>query len=215
MHAAAPTAPRADSRFWDRIARRYAAKPVADPEAYAEKLRMTQAALRPDWDALEIGCGTGTTALAHAPHLRSLRATDISPRMIEIARDRAAEVGATNVTLEVAALDEVAAPAGGYDAVLALSLLHLMEDLDAALARIDGLLRPGGLFVSSTACLGDGMGWFRFVAPLARRLGLIPHVAVFGEARLTAAMAARGFVIERRFKPGAKAAVFLMARKPA
>ena len=68
--------------FWNRIAAKYAASPISDEAAYARKLELTRARLRPDMEVLEFGCGTGGTARLHAPHVRSYRATDFSPAMI-------------------------------------------------------------------------------------------------------------------------------------
>ena len=45
------------ARFWDRIAARYARKPVADEAAYQKKLAVTREYLRPDMEVLEFGCG--------------------------------------------------------------------------------------------------------------------------------------------------------------
>ena len=55
------------SWFWDRLAKRYARMPVADQAAYETKLEKTRAFLRPDSRVLEFGCGTGSTAILHAP----------------------------------------------------------------------------------------------------------------------------------------------------
>ena len=62
------------TRFWDRIAERYARKPVPDEAVYQEKLKVTREYFRADTDVLEIGCGTGSTAI-----LRS------SPAIVETA----------------------------------------------------------------------------------------------------------------------------------
>ncbi|MGN6486541.1 MAG: SAM-dependent methyltransferase, partial [Devosia sp.] len=62
--------------FWDKMAARYAAHPLAEESASQRKLRETRARLRPDMDLLELGCGTGSTALVHAPHVRHRRAVD-------------------------------------------------------------------------------------------------------------------------------------------
>lgn len=64
------------SAFWDRLADKYAAQPIADEDAYRTKLARTQAHLTPEMDIFEFGCGTGGTAIAHAPHVRSVRAID-------------------------------------------------------------------------------------------------------------------------------------------
>jgi ubiquinone/menaquinone biosynthesis C-methylase UbiE len=157
--------------FWDRIAKRYAKKPVGDEAAYQRKLATTREYFRSDMEALEIGCGTGSTAIAHAPYVRHIRATDISDKMIEIAREKAAAAKVGNVTFETGAIEDLDVANESVDAVLALSVLHLLDDKEAAVARIHDVLRPGGIFVSNTVCLGDSMKWFRFVGPIGRWLG--------------------------------------------
>ena len=77
--------------FWNRSAARYAQRPIADQNAYLRKIALTQKYLNPEMDVLEFGCGTGSTALIHAPRVRSYLATDASPRMIDIARKRKTE----------------------------------------------------------------------------------------------------------------------------
>lgn len=200
-------------RFWDRTADRYARSPVRDEAAYRHKLAVTQEYLRPDMAVLEFGCGTGSTALVHAPFVGRILATDVSGRMLEIARSKAAAAGVGNVEFRQSAFDELEAPDGGFDAVLALSILHLLADRGAAIARVHRLLKPGGVFVSSTVCLGDFMAWFRLLAPLGRAVGLLPLVRVFTAAELEADLVAAGFRIERRWHPGRGKAVFLVARK--
>ena len=68
------------AKFWDWIAERYARTPVADEASYKKKLQITQDYLRPGMEVLEFGCGTGSTALIHAPHVKHIHAIDISSR---------------------------------------------------------------------------------------------------------------------------------------
>ena len=99
--------------------------------------------------------------------------------------------------------------------ILALSLLHLLDDPRAAIARIHGMLKPGGWFVSSTACMGDILPALRFVAPLGRTVGLLPPLSFFTEAQLAGWIEAEGFHITTRWRPeGKSAASFLIARRP-
>jgi ubiquinone/menaquinone biosynthesis C-methylase UbiE len=201
------------ARFWDRIAERYARRPVADEAAYRRKLEITRGYLRPDMEVLELGCGTGSTAIVHAPYVKHVRAIDISSKMIEIARRKADAAGIGNIAFERRAIADLTVPAESLDAVLALSLLHLLEDRDAAIADVHRMLKPGGVFVTSTACLADSMHWFRFVAPIARRLGVIPRVAFFTREDLHGSLARAGFEIELSWLPGKGKAVFVVARK--
>ncbi|WP_206453144.1 class I SAM-dependent methyltransferase [Aurantimonas marina] len=204
---------RSSARFWDRMAARYAKRPITDQAAYETKLRITRDHLRHDMQVLELGCGTGSTAIAHAPYVAHIRATDISPMMIEIARAKAAESGIANVAFECVAVEDIAVPDESFDAVLALNLLHLVEDRDAAIARVAALLKPGGAFVTSTACLADGMKWFRLVAPIGRFFGVIPLVRIFGKADLEGSLTRGGFTIVQEWQPKNNAAVFIVAVK--
>jgi hypothetical protein len=58
----------ADARFWNDLAEKYAAQPVADVPAFERKKAITREHLRPDSAVLEIGCGTGSLALSMAPY---------------------------------------------------------------------------------------------------------------------------------------------------
>ena len=142
----------ANARFWDRIARKYSRQPVADEAAYQHKLELTQGYLKADTEVLEIGCGTGSTALVHAAHVAHIRAVDISHEMLEIAREKARNARVNNVTFERGTLETIEVAPQSIDVLLALSVLHLLDDPDAAIRRIHDLVKPGGVFVSSTAC---------------------------------------------------------------
>ena len=142
-------------RFWDLIAKKYARDPVADPDAYERKLSETRMLLRPDDRVLEFGCGTGTTAIKHAPHVREIVAIDISSRMLDIARDKAKAAGVETVEFRQTALDALDEPPGSFDMIMGHSILHLIPDHRAAIAQSFELLVPGGYFITSTACLGE------------------------------------------------------------
>ncbi|WP_417468434.1 class I SAM-dependent methyltransferase [Maricaulis sp.] len=206
---------RKDRLFWDRAAEKYASDPIADEAAYQRKLEITRRYLTPESEVLEFGCGTGSTAILHAPFVRHIQATDLSGEMLRIGRERAAEAKVENITFEQAGFDDIEAEAGSYDAVLGLSILHLLEDRDAAIARVHELVRPGGVFVSSTACLGDKMWFFSLIAPIGRFFGLLPMVRVFTVKQLVRSLRQAGFEIEEEWQPEKSIAVFIVARKPA
>lgn len=203
------------SRFWDKIADRYARQPVKDEAAYEKKLQITQGYLRPDMKLLEFGCGTGTTALKHAPFVDRILAIDISARMLEIAKQKADTAGVNNVVFERAAIDDFTAPDNSFDVVLGMSILHLLADRDMAIAKVHKMLKPGGLFVSSTVCLGNTMSFFKLIGPLGHALGVLPLLRIFTTPELVNSINVNGFVIEHEWSPGTGTSVFLVARKPA
>ena len=201
-------------KFWDKIADRYAKRPVADEATYQKKLEVTREYFRPDMEVLEFGCGTGSTAIAHAPYVKHIRATDLSARMIEIARRKAAGDGVQNVTLEQSTIEDISVAERSMDAVLGLSILHLLEDKEAAIAKVYRMLKPGGVFVSSTVCLGDMMWFLKFVAPIGRFFGVMPLVKVFTVKELKESLTAAGFDIDYEWQPGKGKAVFIVAKRP-
>ena len=202
------------SRFWDRIAARYARKPVADEAAYQKKLAVTREYLRPDMEVLEFGCGTGSTAIVHAPHVKEIRAIDISEKMLEIARSKAEAAGVGNVRFEQSDIDAFTAPDGSFDAVLGLSILHLLEDRNVSIAKVYRMLQPGGVFVSSTVCLGDTMKFFKLIGPIGRFLGVVPLLRVFTVQELVESLEASGFTIDHQWRPGQGRVASIVAKKP-
>lgn len=199
-------------RFWNWMARRYARQPIADEAAYRRKLETTRSYLRPTMDVLEFGCGTGSTALYHAPHVARMDAIDYSAKMIEIARDKAKAQHIENVTFTVATIEDWQAEDHSYDAILGLSILHLLEDKEAVLRKVCRLLKSGGVFVSSTACLTGMSGIAKKLIPVGSALGILPLVRAFGETDLVASLQHAGFAIEHKWRPAADRAVFIVAR---
>lgn len=203
------------ARFWDKVAEKYSKQPIADEASYQEKLRVTQSYFTPETQALEIACGTGSTAIAHAPHVKHYRATDISENMLAIGRKKAAEAGVANVAFEQAAIEDLVVAEESLDAVLAMSILHLLEDERAAMRLAYRWLKPGGVFITSTVCLGDHMNWFRPIAYLGRVLGAIPLVKFLTQKELRRAIEEAGFAIDHEWRPAKNKAVFIVAKKPA
>ncbi len=201
------------ARFWDRLAERYSKQPIADEAAYKRKLEVTRRYFQPDMELLELGCGTGSTALLHAPYVKHIRAVDISSKMIEIARGKAADQNISNVTFEQATIEALTVADQSIDMALGLSILHLLEDKEAAIARVRRLLKPGGFFVTSTVCLGDNMKWFKIIGPVGKFFGLMPLVKVFTERELLDSLTQGGFEIDHHWRPEKGKAVFIVAKK--
>ena len=200
--------------FWDKIAERYSKQPIADEASYQKKLQVTQEYFKPEMEVLEFGCGTGSTAIIHAPFVRHIRALDFSAKMLDIARQKVEAAGIENISFEQSTIEDVDVSDSTLDVVLGLSILHLLEDREAAISKVFKMLKPGGLFVSSTTCLGDFMSWFKLVAPVASLFGLIPQVKVMSEQELVTSLTDAGFQIDYRWTPGKGKAVFIVAKKP-
>jgi 2-polyprenyl-3-methyl-5-hydroxy-6-metoxy-1,4-benzoquinol methylase len=202
-------------KFWDSKAEGYAKSPISDEESYQKKLAETQAFFTPDMRILEFGCGTGSTAIQHAPHVLHIDALDISENMIEIGRRKAIESNIVNITFTRGTLTEFNAAPASVDAVLGLNVIHLMPDRQEALAEVARILKPGGVFVSSTGCLGNSyLRFIKLFVPLGKWLGIMPDVFVLTETQLANEITNAGFTIECQWHHGMKDInVFIIARK--
>ncbi|TPV94079.1 MAG: class I SAM-dependent methyltransferase [Myxococcales bacterium FL481] len=205
-----------DTRFWNRLAERYAAKPIANPKAYERKLALTRAELSPEQTLLDVGCGTGSLALELAGSVAHVHALDVSEEMLRIAEHKQQAQGVTNVTWHVRPLDRnLPFDEGSFGCVCAFNILHLVDDRQGVLQALYRLLAPGGRFVSSTPCLGDSRLPLGAMIAVMRWFGKAPHVWRFNREELLREFADAGFVDARTADVGAKATTaFVIARKP-
>lgn len=139
---------------------------------------------------LDVGCGTGTLAIALASRAGpgKVHGIDASPEMIEVAREKAAKAG-VDVDFQLALIEALPFPDASFDLVTcSLVLHHLPEALQrTGLAQVRRVLRPGGRLLVVD-----------FVAPSHSPLGHL--LALLGHARgprtvdtLTPMLAEAGF----------------------
>lgn len=205
--------------FWDKAARRYATDPIADMVGYKQTLERTRRWLRADHHVLEIGCGTGTTALHLARSVGSYLATDVSAHMVAIAREKLVQHPRAGLRFETADADAPQPRAQGvYDVILAFNVLHLVSDLDATVEACAAALVPEGILISKTPCLKEMNPLIPWLAvPIARLLGKAPPVSTLGQDDLCATMKRHGLevvAVERHAGKGRDVRPFIVARKP-
>jgi ubiquinone/menaquinone biosynthesis C-methylase UbiE len=186
----------ADTEFWNRAARKYAADPIADIPGYERTIERVRGVLRPKDNVLELGCGTGSTALLLADEAASYLATDFSAEMIAIAEAKLAQQPVSQLTFQITSAETLAAEGSRFDAVLGFNYLHLVDDLPGTLEAIRDLLAPGGVFISKTACLSDMNPLIRLAIPVMQCFGKAPHVNVFSATALRGAIQNAGFAVK-------------------
>lgn len=205
------------ARFWNRFANRYAARPVKDTAAYDALLADVAERFTPTDHVLEIGCGTGGTALRLAPSVASYRATDFSTEMVRIAREKMehANPAPANLRFDLASA-ETALDGGPFEAICAFNVLHLVEDLPGLLRDLYRSLKPGGLLISKTWCFADLSHRPRLLFGALKAVGLFPPAASLTEAQLRQLLQVAGFaIVDHRVFGTRTQNPYLVLRKPA
>jgi ubiquinone/menaquinone biosynthesis C-methylase UbiE len=96
-------------------------------------------------DVLEIAIGTGRN-LPHYPGDVRLTAVELSPKMLDIARKRAADLG-REVDLQLSDAEALPFQDGSFDTVVCTFSLCTIPDERQAVAETYRVLRPGGRFL--------------------------------------------------------------------
>jgi SAM-dependent methyltransferase len=102
---------------------------------------------------VDLGSGTGTFALAIAPHVGRVVAADVSPAMVAYLRQQVTGAGLDNVTVVQAGFMSYRHYGAPADLVHTRNALHHIPDFHkgVALARIAEILRPGGILSFATS----------------------------------------------------------------
>lgn len=202
-----------NAAFWDKAAPKYAKDAISDMDGYTATLNRMKDILQPHHRVLEMGCGTGSTALELAPGVDRYIGTDVSSKMIEIAQSKQSGDTPAHLRFAVHQADDI--PAAPHDVIIALNLLHLLPDLEVTLDRIYEALPSGGTFIAKTGLLKDGAWFFPIIIPLMRAIGKAPFVRSLRGAGLTRLMEEAGFTVtETLTQPGLAPRIFTVARKP-
>ncbi|MCV6598850.1 MAG: methyltransferase domain-containing protein [Mangrovicoccus sp.] len=198
--------------FWDKIAPKYANAPIRDPEGYSETQNKIKALLLPQHRVLELGCGTGSSALELASGVAEYVASDAAGEMIAIAKAKLGPDSPAQLRFVQSLATDL--PPGPHDVILALNLLHLLQDMDAALRQIHEALPPDGLLIAKTPLLRDGAWFLPWLLRGMQMLGKAPDIGMLREAAMITALKTAGFEItEQLVQPGMVPRLFTVARK--
>jgi ubiquinone/menaquinone biosynthesis C-methylase UbiE len=100
------------------------------------------------WRVLDVGTGAGHTALAFAPHVAKVMASDITDQMLVEARKLAAERGLGNVKTARAKAEDLPFPDMSFDLVTCRLAAHHFDNPRAFVAEAFRVLMPGGVLAT-------------------------------------------------------------------
>ena len=105
---------------------------------------------------LDLASGPGDPAIAIAQALpqAQVTATDLAPKMCELAAQRAKKLALTNFTAQPADAQDLQGFAGSsFDLVTCQYAIFALPDCDSALREVLRVLKPGGMFMAT--CWGE------------------------------------------------------------
>ncbi|GAB4064384.1 methyltransferase domain-containing protein [Angustibacter speluncae] len=103
--------------------------------------------LRPGERVLDLGSGGGIDVLLSARRVGPdgfAYGLDMTPEMLDLARQNAARAGATNVEFLQGRIEQVPLPDGAVDVVISNCVINLSTDKAAVVAEMFRVLAPGG-----------------------------------------------------------------------
>ncbi len=169
-------------KLWDRLAVRWDKPGVGLGENDIELITKTKQYLNAGSTVLDYGCATGSVCFEIAGTAGNVYGVDISSRMIDIAKSKAAERKTENVHFIYGSIFNEGLKKESFDVITAFSILHLVEDLPQVFERINKLLKPGGVFISASPCLEQKKIVAQIIkVPLfiASKTGILPRVNFF------------------------------------
>jgi ubiquinone/menaquinone biosynthesis C-methylase UbiE len=104
---------------------------------------------QPDWVTLDVSTGGGHTALAFAPYVRRVVATDLSAEMLAAAAKFALERGAANIEFKIADAENLPFGDAEFDLVTNRIALHHYPDARKAISEMARVCKHGGMVALS------------------------------------------------------------------
>jgi ubiquinone/menaquinone biosynthesis C-methylase UbiE len=140
--------PASKSLVQERFGAFAASYATSNPHARGNSLaRLVElAAPQPAWTALDIATGAGHVALAFAPRIAHVVASDLTPQMLAVARGLASERGIANLSVAEMRAEALPFADAAFDLVTCRIAPHHFDDVGRFVAEAFRVLRPGGVF---------------------------------------------------------------------
>lgn len=200
--------------FWNRMAGQFDKRAKQYELTHTETTGKIKKHLRDSNIVLDYGCATGRIAFELAPYVKEIHGIDFSFKMIDLAKRNAGESKIENVDFTKATVFDEIFQRESFDVVLALNILHLVEDAEKALQRIDELLKPGGMLITTTATMGELKTYIKVIIRFLIKAGLAPKIRFFKILELENLISDGNFqIIEAECLNRNKTEYFIAAKK--
>jgi len=181
-------------KFWDKSAYNFFIEGEKEKQSYINIIDRIKKYLKTSDIVLDLGCGPGLISNEIADYVKFIYAIDISSKMIEIAKINADFRNIQNIDYAYSTIFDDKYKNGSFDIILAFNILHLLDDNQKTMQHINDLLKPGGLIISVTPCIGEKL-FLNISLSLLSFIGKIPKIKSFKANELKESISNRNFEI--------------------
>jgi 2-polyprenyl-3-methyl-5-hydroxy-6-metoxy-1,4-benzoquinol methylase len=165
-------------KFWDRSADYYDKEEKKDELTYLKFIEKAKKYLKSSDIVLDFGCGTGVVCNEIADYVKMIYAIDISSKMIDIAKGKATQRKIQNINYIYTTIFDDRFKSDSFDVILVFNVLHLLDDSQEVIKRLNELLKPGGYIVSATPCMGE-KPILNSLFSIGSKIGITPEIKAF------------------------------------
>jgi len=162
---------------------------------------------------MDFGCGTGSITNKFSAKAKQIEAIDYSEGMISVAIKRAADASIININYAEVSIFDERFKVNTFDVIMSFNVLHYIENMPELLSRINSLLKPSGVFISSTACLGEKKNGIRLLMWLLNKIKIIPKTRFYKKSNLEKLISDVGFEIIKSERVSSLPEYFITAVK--
>ena len=205
-------------KFWDKVSNKFDKQSQKNDQTEIRSLEITKQHLNVSDIVLDYGCATGTMAIEIADKVKKIHGIDISRKMIDAAKRKVAERNIENIDYAQSTIFDERYKRESFDVILALNILHFIEDTKKVMTRINELLKPGGLIISVTPCLGEKKSFINILifllVFLQTKMGIVPYIRFFRISEFEDSIANGNFqIVETESLHSTAEQYFIVAKK--
>jgi ubiquinone/menaquinone biosynthesis C-methylase UbiE len=169
--------------FWDFCAPFYDIAEKTNGRAYDEMLTTVTGLVPQGATALEAAAGTGAISLAVANKASRVLCTDLSERMLHVARRKIAKRNIDNITIKIRSIYALEEPDASFDVVIAGQVLHLIDEPEKAAAELKRVAKS--MVILPMSLTKNIRGMAKFGVGIYRLFGFAPKIEFSADAYKT------------------------------
>jgi len=122
--------------FWDFCAPFYDFFQKSNGKSYVQMLETVRKIVPKNTSVLEVAAGTGAVSIAIADKVDSILCTDVSDKMLSVARKKANKHSVSNIRFGNLDIFDIGKQDNSFDVVIAGQVLHLLDEPEKAAAEL-------------------------------------------------------------------------------